>query len=65
LPGVTKRLNDAAILKKDPDPKDVAEYNRLMRKRQDYIDRLEIKIPDPVRPGAGGNFAGYSATQVK
>jgi hypothetical protein len=64
LPGVTKRLNDAAVLKKDPDPKDVAEYNRLMQKRQGYVNMLETKIPDPVRPGAGSNFAGFSATKV-
>jgi hypothetical protein len=64
LPLAIKKMSDAAALGKPADAATVTEYNRLMKMKQNEINRAMTAMPDLTRPGVGSG-AGWSATQIK
>jgi hypothetical protein len=59
LPAIEKKIGDAAILGKPPEPEVIAEYNRLKKKQTDIESKIKNSMPLPPRPGAlGSNTSG-------
>lgn len=59
LPAIEKKMGDAAVLGKPPEPEVIAEYNRLKNKQSDIESKIKNSMPLPPRPGAlGPNTSG-------
>jgi hypothetical protein len=57
IPNLERRMSEAIAAGKPVDPKDEAEYNRLIRKKAEIEANIKREMPLPPRPGAlGGGF---------
>lgn len=61
IPNLERKMSEAIAAGKPVDPKDEAEYNRLVKKKADIEAKIRRSMPLPSRPGALGG--GFSPTE--